>query len=345
MARHQTRRAIATDVARAANVSQTTVSLVLNGKAGNQIPPETQARVLAAAKALGYQPNFLARGLRKQTSGMIGFISDEVGASLATGPLLQGVQDAAWAAGVALLLVTTGSDPQVESRAIDVMHGHRVDGVVYARMRHSVVDVPDRILDLRAVLLDARASDASLPSVVPDDERGGYVATRYLIEAGHTRIAHVSTLEASTAAGERLAGYRRALTEAGIEPDPGLVAWATDTLSDRMGEDAAYPLLGSPEPPTAVFVYNDPLARGVYQAVRKAGLRVPEDVSVVGYDDQVHISAALDPGLTTMHLPLYEMGRWAVEHLLTPGDDEQPTQCRMVCPLVERGSVARREAP
>jgi LacI family transcriptional regulator len=335
------------DVARLAGVSQTTVSLVLNGKADQQISPETRVRVEAAAVALGYQPNRMARGLRTRKSDMIGFISDVVGTTLSTGAMLQGVQDAASEAGIVLLLGTTRNDPAVERRTIDTLHGHQVDGLIYATMHHSVVDVPEGIRDLSVVLLDARASDGSLPSVVPDDERGGYDATRCLINAGHRRIAFINTLEASTAAGERLAGYRRALTEAGIDPDPSLVAWVPHTLSDRMGEDAASPLLQSPEPPTAVFVYNDPLARGVYQAIRRAGLRIPQDVSVVGFDDQVHISAALDPGLTTMHLPHYEMGRWAAERLLSASADGtvQPTQCRMECPLVERGSVARREAP
>jgi LacI family transcriptional regulator len=337
------------EVAQRAGVSVATVSSVIRGATGGnvRISPPTRLRVEDAIRELGYRPNILARGLRNQKSELLGFITDVVGNNLATGAMLQGAQDAASEAGTALLLFTSGNKPEIERRAIDIMHGHRVDGLIYGTMSHRVVDVPDGIRDLPTVLLDARASDASLSSVEPDDERGGYEATRYLIAAGHRRIAFINTCETSRAADERLAGYRRALTEAGIEPDPGLLTTATNTLSVRMGEDAVAPLLELPERPTAIFAYNDPLAQGVYQAIRRAGLRIPDDVSIVGYDDQLHIAAALEPGLTTMRLPHYEMGRWAVGHLLGggAGDSQQPVQLRMECPLVERGSVARREAP
>jgi LacI family transcriptional regulator len=336
-------------VAHQAGVSVATVSAVIRGATGGnvRISAPTRERVERVIDELGYRPNFLARGLRNQKSQLLGFMTDVVGKSLATGAMLQGAQDAASEAGIALLLLTTGDNRQNEERGIDIMHGHQVDGLIYGTMSHRIVEVPAGIRDLPTVLLDARASDASLSSVEPDDERGGYEAVRYLIRAGHRRIAFINTREASRAADERLAGYRRALAEAGIPPDPDLVAWADNTLSVRMGEDAAAPLLRLPEPPTAVFAYNDPLAQGVYQAARAAGLRVPDDISVVGYDDQLHIAAALEPGLTTMRLPHYEMGRWAVEHLLGGGarDGRQPVQLRMECPLVERASVARREAP
>jgi LacI family transcriptional regulator len=336
-------------VAQQAGVSVATVSAVIRGATnGNvRISAPTRERVERVVNELGYSPNFLARGLRNQKSQLLGFITDVVGQSLATGAMLQGAQDAASEAGIALLLFTTGDDRQIERRAIDIMHGHRVDGLIYGTMSHRVVDVPDGVRDLRTVLLDARVADASLPSVEPDDERGGYEATRYLLDAGHRRIAFVTTSEPSGAADERLAGYRRALAEAGVEADPALIAWAENTLSVRMGEDAAAPLLALPARPTAIFAYNDPLAQGVYRAIQRAGLRVPQDISVIGYDDQLHIAAALEPGLTTMRLPHYEMGRWAVEHLLSggAGGSQPPAQVRMECPLVERASVARREAP
>ncbi|OGO55538.1 MAG: hypothetical protein A2V85_07285 [Chloroflexi bacterium RBG_16_72_14] len=336
-------------VAQQAGVSVATVSAVIRGATnGNvRISAPTRERVERVVDELGYRPNFLARGLRNQKSQLLGFITDVVGQSLATGAMLQGAQDAASEAGIALLLFTTGDDRQIERRAIDIMHGHRVDGLIYGTMSHRVVEVPDGVRDLRTVLLDARAADGSLPSVEPDDERGGYEATRYLIDAGHRRIAFVTTREPSRAADERLAGHRRALSEAGIQADSALIVSAENTLSVKMGEDAAAGLLALPALPTAIFAYNDPLAQGVYQAIHEAGLRVPHDVSVIGYDDQLHIAAALEPGLTTMRLPHYEMGRWAVEHLLSRGADgsQPPAQIRMECPLVERASVARREAP
>jgi LacI family transcriptional regulator len=338
------------DVAQEAGVSVATVSAVIRGASGGnvRISAATRERVEGVIRDLGYRPNFLARGLRNQRSQLLGFMTDVVGKHLATGAMLQGAQDAASEAGTALLLVATGGREGAEQRALDIMHGHQVDGLVYGTMSHAEVRVPEGIRDLPTVLLDAHAADASLPSVEPDDERGGYEATRHLLDAGHRRIAFVNTRESSLAGDERLRGYRRALTEAGIQPDPDLVAWAPDTLSMRMGQNATAPLLELPEPPTAIFAYNDPLAQGVYQAVRAAGLRIPGDISVIGYDDQLHIAAALDPGLTTMRLPHYEMGRWAVEQLLggqAVAGTQPPVQLRMPCPLVERGSVARREAP
>jgi len=331
------------DVAARAEVSLTTVSMVLNGKAGSNIPPDTQARVVAAAAALGYRPNAMARSLRRQRSDTIGVISDEIATTPFAGAMLQGAQDAAWAAGVVLLLVNTGRDRDMEARAIEIMVDRQVDAIVYATMSHQVVSPQAALRDVRAVLLDARTADASLPSVVPDEVGAARSAVETLLQHGHRRIGWVTTTEPVPASIERLAGYRSVLDEHGIAFDPSLVAAGTagDTHS---GVAAAGRLLDRADRPTALFCFNDRMAMGAYRAIRLRGLRVPQDVSVVGFDNMEQIAPWLDPPLTTMQLPHLEMGRWAVEFVLRdPGpEDEQetPPQCRMPCPRIERASVA-----
>lgn len=331
------------DVAARAEVSLTTVSMVLNGKAGPNIPPDTQARVVAAAAELGYRPNAMARGLRRQRSDTIGVISDEIATTPFAGAMLQGAQDAAWAAGVVLLLVNTGRDRGMEARAIEIMLDRQVDAIVYATMFHQVVSPPPALRDVRAVLLDARTADASLPSVVPDEVGAARSAVETLVEHGHRRIGWVTTAEPVPAAIERFAGYRSVLEEHVIAFDPSLVAAgaAGDTHS---GVDAAGRLLDRPDRPTALFCFNDRMAMGAYRAIWLRGLRVPHDISVVGFDNTEQIAPWLDPPLTTMQLPHYEMGRWAVEHVLRDpgleGEGEISPQRRMPCPRIERASVA-----
>lgn len=330
------------DVAARAAVSLTTVSMVLNGKAGPNIPPETQARVVAAAAALGYRPNAMARSLRRQRSDTIGVISDEIATTPFAGAMLQGAQDAAWAAGVVLLLVNTGRDRDMEARAIEIMLDRQVDAIVYATMYHQIVTPPPALREIRSVLLDARTEDASLPSVVPDEVGGARSAVETLVHHGHRRIGWVTTAEPVPAASERFVGYRSVLEAQGIAFDPSLVATGAggDTHS---GVDAAGRLLDLPKRPTALFCFNDRMAMGAYRAVRLRSLRVPTDVSVVGFDNMEQIAPWLDPPLTTMQLPHHEMGRWAVEQVLRDtgrGDEaERPPQRRMPCPLIERDSV------
>jgi LacI family transcriptional regulator len=209
-------------------------------------------------------------------------------------------------------------------------------------MYHQVVSPPPALRDIRAVLLDARTLDESLPSVVPDDVGGARTAVNVLVDRGHRRIGWVTTEEPVPAAAERLVGYREVLESRGITFDPSLVE-AGPGGDTHSGLEAAGRLLDRPDRPTALFCFNDRMAMGAYRAIRLRGLKVPHDVSVVGFDNMEQIAPWLDPPLTTMQLPHYEMGRWAVEHVLRdPGseEDELPPQRRMPCPVVERSSVA-----
>ena len=328
------------DVARSAGVSTTTVSLVLSGKAGTSIPAATQDRVLEASRAMGYRANAIARHLRAQVSDMVGLISDVIASTPFAGEMIHGAGQVAAAAGKTLMIVNTERDPDVEARAIDSMLARQVDGIIYATMWHRVVDPPPALREVPLVFLDARTDHPDDSWVVPDDERGGYEATLHLIEHGHRRIGYVREDNPYPADGERFAGYRRALQEHGLTFDPRLVSVAAN---DPVGGLAAVTrLLELPEPPTAIQAYTDRMAMGAYRAVRYAGLRIPQDISVVGYDNQDLIAPWLDPPLTTVQLPHEAMGRWAVEHLLRvlSGEADGPRRLRMQCPLVVRDSVA-----
>lgn len=328
------------DVARTAGVSTTTVSLVLSGKAGTSIPAATQERVLEASRVLGYRANAIARNLRARVTDTIGLISDVIASTPFAGEMIHGAGQVAASAGKTLMIVNTERDAGVEGRAIDSMLARQVDGIIYATMWHRIVEPPPELREVPLVFLDARTEDPGDSWVVPDDERGGYEATLHLIGHGHRRIGYVREDNPYPADPERFAGYRRALDEHGIAFDPRLVSVAAN---DPVGGTAAVSrLLGLPDPPTAIQCYTDRMAMGAYRAVRYAGLRIPQDISVIGYDNQDLIAPWLDPPLTTMQLPHEAMGRWAVEHLLRVlrGEADGPQRLRMHCPLVVRESVA-----
>jgi LacI family transcriptional regulator len=193
------------------------------------------------------------------------------------------------------------------------------------------------------VLLDCYVEDQSLPSVVPDEVRGGREATMHLISKGHRRIGYIG--DSAPVAAERLRrqGYREALQAAGLVYDPDMTG--VGETAPAGGYACAMKLLRLPERPTAFFCFNDRMAMGVYDAARELGLRIPDDLAVVGYDDQEIIAAHLRPGLTTMRLPHEAMGRWALGQLLDLIKDpsqqgrQPPVQHLAMCPLVARESA------
>ena len=201
------------DVAVAAGVSTTTVSLVLSGKAGGSIPDVTKERVFEASRALGYRTNAVARNLRRRSSETIGLISDTIASTPYGGLMVRGADQVAAAAGMTLMIINTERDPEVEARAIDSLLARQVDGLIYATMWHQIVAPPAELREIPSVLLDARSEDPIDSWVVPDEELGGYTATSHLIEYGHRRIGYIHEENLYPAHPERFAGYRRALEE------------------------------------------------------------------------------------------------------------------------------------
>ncbi|WP_425837891.1 LacI family DNA-binding transcriptional regulator [Microbacterium sp. PA5] len=327
------------DVAAAAGVSVTTVSLVLNN-AQSRISEETRQRVREAADAVGYSASAVARGLRTQRTRIVGLISDQIATTPFAGRMLAGAQDAARENAHMVMLVDTGGDAEVEAEAVRAMTAQQVDAVLYAAMWHRAATAPAG-LPAGTVMLDCYPAAGGFRSVVPDDRAGGEAAVRELIAAGHTRIAYLDTSDPEPIASRlRHEGYLAALAEAGIDVDPAL--HVRGETSAQGGREAADRLLDLPEAqrPTGIFCFNDRMAIGVYTAAHRRGLDIPRDLSVVGYDDQQLVAAELDPPLTTIALPHYEMGRWAMEVALgvrAEGDEDAPH--RMECPVIRRDSV------
>lgn len=352
------RRVTMTDVARRAGVSQPTVSVVLNRTPNSRVADETVERIWQAAHELGYRPDYTAQGLRRGTTQMIGFVTDAVATTPFAGEVIKGAQQIAYNQKYLLLVVNSEGKPSVEDEAVEVMLQHRVTGILYSSWHYHEIIPPEALYDIPSVLINCFVADGSLPSIVPDERRGGREATRILLDHGHVRIACINSVPVSAeseaygtagttggprqapATTERLAGYRDVLTEAGIPLDPALIHEAEPVQEG--GYEAMSRLLDMPEPPTAVFCYNDRVAMGAYDAIHERGLTIPDDIAVIGFDNQEIISAHLRPPLSTMALPHLAMGRRGAEYLLDRMNTEEPAEPyseQLHCEFIARQSI------
>lgn len=333
------------DVAREAGVSITTVSLVLNRVASATISDGTRERVEAAAQRLNYRPNAAAKQLRTQRSHTIGFITDAVASNPNAGDVIRGAQDIAWKHGKVLTIVNTGANPALAELAAQQMVERQVEGLIYAADHHQAVDLPSVFREVPCVLVDCFTDDPNFPSVVPDEVGGGLSATTTLLEAGHRRIGFINLNEGLPATDGRLIGYQRALAMFGVDFDPDLVLSGGDDIGLPYGQTRR--LMSLDEPPTAVFCATDRMAMEAYAALGDLGLRVPDQISVIGFDNQEIIAARIRPGLSTVQLPHYEMGAWASGRLLAmmAGEAAEPRQISLPCPLVLRSSIAAPASP
>ena len=326
------------DVASLADVSRTTVSLVMKGNL--DIPAETKERVMAAIAELGYRPTLAAQSVPTQPSGAFGFVSDEIVTTPYAGKIFEGAQDTAWKHGKLLILANTKNDPQLQAAALDMMMERQVEGIIYATYYHRPVTPPDLLWELPSILLDCFVPDRSLPSVVPDELAAAHKATSVLLEKGHKRVGFLNNQDPIPATTARREGYQAALAAHGIPFDEALVT--ADSSDPDGGLRSAQTLMQLPAPPTALFCFNDRMAMGAYYALRELGLRIPEDVAVMGFDNHEIVAASLNPGLSTMQLPHYEMGKWAFNYLLEHMNhkgDTHPVQHIIECPYIERSSV------
>jgi DNA-binding LacI/PurR family transcriptional regulator len=325
------------DVAQLAAVSPATVSLVLNDVADSRITAATAGRVRAAAAELDYAPNSLARGLRRRRTDVIALVSDTITTTPYAVHMIEAVESVIRRNGLLLFLVNTGGDPVVQRKAVEALGRQQVDGFLYASMYHRVVELPVG-LGPNVVLLDARTRRRTVPAVVPDERAGARDAVTELIAHGHRRIGFINDAHAPVAATLRLAGYRDALKAHGIRYDRRLVAAVEPTFD--AGADAAARLHERGRV-SGLFCFNDRVTIGAYRGLRRGGLAVPRDVSVIGFDDQDFVAAWADPPLTTVALPHHAMGEWAANTLidLIAGRRVPPDTHLMPCPLVRRESV------
>lgn len=322
------------EVAEAAGVSTATVSLVVNKKKDARIAEETRQRVKDAIRTLGYRPNAMAKTLVSGTSKFIGLVADGVATTPFAGQIIHGAQDEAWKHGYALLIANTEGNSELEQDAIAMMLEYKVRGILYSTWFHRQTDIPATLREADFVLVNCFSHEHGTRAVVPDEVQGGRSATEILLAHGHRRIAFINATIPAPAKDGRLQGYREALEEAGIEFDPALVM---EAYPDQEGGYLATEGLLK-RGASAVFCYNDRMAMGLYDGLREHGLSIPEDMAVVGFDNQEVIAAHLRPPLSTVALPHYELGAAGVRTLL--GLEAAPGgAARIHCPPVERASV------
>lgn len=333
------------DIARRASVSRGTVSRVLNNHPA--VSDETRQRVLDVIDELNYLPSFSARHMRTNSSNLVGFglITDEVITTPYAVDMIRGAQEALWAQGKVMLVINAGYGTKMTEASLEALLERRVEGIIYATMFHRAVELPEQMSQVPIVLANCYAVNHAHPSVVPDEFAGGYHAARHLLEKGHRRVAFINLgVPESTnrppldAAAGRLAGYQQALAEFDVPFDVNLLTYTNQ--SPRTNYEIAWEMMHIPNPPTAFFCGNDRTALGCYGALQQLGLRIPTDVAVVGFDNQIDIAQGLWPSLTTVQLPHYGMGKWAVEHLMSTLDPQTPpVQHKLDCPLVVREST------
>lgn len=340
------KRVTMTDIARVAGCSQATVSFVLNKTPGIKLAAETRERVIEAARSLGYAaPSFAhldtANILTPAIDGKIGFVVDQLATSPEAVVAIEGARQASWDAGNIILVAQTLNDPEMEPRTIRALREQGVSALIYMAIFTREVVLPAAVyeLDIPVVLINCYTTDHAFPAVVPSEIAGGHHSTRHLIQHGHRRIGTITGEPWMEAAKDRLKGYRRALATADIPFDTELVI--EGDWSASAGYAATKELLALDDRPTAIFCQNDRTAIGCYEALKEAGMRIPEDISVIGYDDE-EISRHLHPQLTTSVLPHRAMGRWAIEQLdgVAQLSGTRYPITKLECPLVERLSVA-----
>jgi LacI family transcriptional regulator, galactose operon repressor len=327
------------DVASAAGVSISTVSVALNDGVNARINPNTRERIREVAQRLGYIPNRFARGLRGQGSGLVGFLGDRVATTPYAVQMILGAQETLREAGRLMVLMDSQRDADLEAQEITTLRQHQVDGILYAAFYHRQLELPDLLHGIPTVFLDAETTESAVSWVVPDETAGARIAVAELLAHGHRRIGFVTNEDDIPATHLRLRGYKAALKKAGVPVDPTLISAAPPTAEG--GYRAARHLLDRSDRPTGLFCFRDIMAMGAYRAAAEIGLRVPAELSIVGYDNMHQIAVGLFPGLTTVELPHYEMGAWAARQLLaltgpTPG---RVKHARLRGRLVRRGSV------
>ncbi|HEX9943898.1 MAG TPA: LacI family DNA-binding transcriptional regulator [Thermoanaerobaculia bacterium] len=325
------------EVASSAGVSVATVSRVLNGK--GPVSEEARRRVLDAVESLGYVPHGAARSLSTRRTMNIGVLLPDVHGAFFS-EIVRGIDLAARAAGYHILVSGSHSDLEETTAVLQALHG-RIDGLILLTagigaewLRRTL---PRR---LPAVLLYNSGADEEHDSIQIDNRRGARMATDHLLDLGHRRIALVRGPPGNTDAAERLRGFRDALAARGLEADPRLEL--PGDFGEESGFRAGERLARLAQPPTAVFAANDAMAIGCLAALRGRGLHVPEDVSLVGFDD-IPIARYLTPALTTVQVPIAEIGGRALERLVAviQGGREMAKQHDVVTPtLAVRASTA-----
>ncbi len=298
------------EVAESAGVSYATVSHVINNT--RVVSHETRERVVSAMASLNYRPNALARSLRQGKTNTIGLVLPD-SANPFFAEISRGIEDEAFKKGYSVFLCNTELDTQRELFYVDVLSKKQVDGIIFVAAGDQA-DSLDFLLDrnMPVVMIDRNLPNVEVDAVLTDNQLGGFLATRHLIELGHQHIACIAGPSSITPSSERIIGYRRALEEAGLPCDESLIICGD--YHSQSGLEITHSILMMNPRPTAIFALNDLMALGALRAAAEAGYAVPRDLAVVGYDD-LEIARFTNPPLTTIAQPKKEIGVQAV-HLL-----------------------------
>lgn len=298
------------DVASMAHVSSATVSRVLANKP--YIREEIRQRVLQAVETLGYQPNRVARTLRVQSSQIIGLIISDIQNPFFTA-LVRAVEDQAYAHQYAVFLCNSDENFDKESLYIDLLMAERVAGVIIVPTNENAGSINKLYkANIPLVVVDRQIRDLDLDTVSIDNVKAAHDLVAHLVENGHQRIGAILASPEITTGYERFQGYMAALNEQGIQFDPSLVR--TGLPREVLGRQFVDELLSLPTPPTALFTGNNLLTVGALHGIKDRGLKIPDDLSLVAFDDMEWYSV-ISPTLTAVAQPIYEMG-WAAADLI-----------------------------
>jgi LacI family transcriptional regulator len=325
------------DVARKANVSIATVSRVLNNQGGYS--PKTKEKVLAAIKELGYQPNAVARGLINKRTKTIGILFPEVSNMFAS-KILHGVENVVNEQGSSVIVCNTASNGEKTMKYLQVLHEKRIDGVIF--VSEVITDEYYKMLEsmnIPIVLISTESYRYSLPYVKVNDRHASYTATEYLIQKGHRNIGMISGNKNDMIAGQpRIDGYKEALLHNGIDIKENYIV-SCKGFGFKDGFYILPRLLHQAPDITAIFAASDEMAMGVISAAYKLGIKIPDDISIIGYDNLPLAEMAIPP-LTTVAQPLEEMGEMAASMLFEMMDTGRTVESRiMPYQIIERETV------
>jgi DNA-binding LacI/PurR family transcriptional regulator len=323
------------EIARAAGCSVSTVSRAFAGSE-HPVNAGTRERILSIANQLGYRPNVAARGLKTDRTFTIGLVVYNI-ASPFTPVLIRGIQEYLRQHDYFSIIISTDWDPELESEAVHQLISRSIDGIIFVESWRDESNITLDVANKPYVFVYRLFNGSYTNSVLADDRHGAHLAVEHLVKLGHRRIALINGPHGWNSSIDRLAGYRDVLEKYGIPYDPSLVEEGTWEV--QSGYPIAKKHLGMPDRPTAIFAANDLMALGAIYAIQDAGLSVPQDIAVVGYDDR-DIASCSRPTITTVCPPSFEMGKLAAQLMV----DRLENQIEIKDPILVQGKLIVRES-